>query len=159
MNARRWIALCGLAIAVSLAFAFHKPEQRTAESPSWLRDEEDEDEAQIQAILDAIRTSAERKRLEEQHRARRNNEGASTPSPELGSGGSRARTLDTFYIEVSHDDEFFIINGEKFEAKSYCYGMDEGDEVIFLDGSPTGACASATLLNLSTDERCDVWCE
>ena len=64
-----------------------------------------------------------------------------------------------YEIEVSHDDELFIINGEKFEAKTYCFNMEEGDRVIFLEGSPFGACASAEILNLRTKEVCEVWCE
>lgn len=71
-------------------------------------------------------------------------------------GGRRA---DVYTIETSHNDELFIINGEKFEAKTYCFNMEEDDEVMFLDGSPFGACASATLLNLRTREKCEVWCE
>ncbi len=69
------------------------------------------------------------------------------------------RRADVFLIETSHNDELFIINGEKFEAKTYCFNMEEDDEVMFLDGSPFGACASATLLNLRTREKCEVWCE
>jgi len=61
-------------------------------------------------------------------------------------------------IEVSHNDELFIINGEKFEATTYCFNMDKGDSVLFLEGSPFGACASAILLNLRTRQKCDVWC-
>lgn len=64
-----------------------------------------------------------------------------------------------YEIEYSHDDELFIINGEKFEAMTYCFNMREGDKVIFLEGSPYGACASAEILNLRTDEVCRVWCE
>ena len=44
-----------------------------------------------------------------------------------------------YEIEVSHKDELFIINGEKYEAKTYCFNMEEGDRVIFLEGSPYGA--------------------
>jgi hypothetical protein len=67
---------------------------------------------------------------------------------------------DTEYeIEVSHDDELFIINGERFEARIYCFDMKEGDKVTFLKGSPYGACASAELLNLRTNKICKVWCE
>lgn len=62
-------------------------------------------------------------------------------------------------IEVSHNDELFIINGEKYEAKTYCFNMEEGDRVIFLEGSPYGACASASILNLRTKKVCEVWCE
>lgn len=64
-----------------------------------------------------------------------------------------------YEIEVSHDDELFIINDERFEAKTYCFDMEEGDRVIFLDGSPYGACASAEILNLRTNQVCEVWCE
>lgn len=64
-----------------------------------------------------------------------------------------------YEIEVSHNDEIFIVNGETFEAKTYCFDMQEGDRVIFLEGSPFGACATAELLNLRTKERCEVWCE
>ena len=72
---------------------------------------------------------------------------------------SRGSSRESYEIEVAHNDEFFIINGEKFEAQTYCLGWEEGDQVLFLDGSPYGACASATLMNLRTREKCDVWCE
>lgn len=64
-----------------------------------------------------------------------------------------------YEIEVAHNAELFIINGEKFEAKTYCLGWEEGDEVLFLEGSALGVCVSAELLNLRTNEKCDVWCE
>jgi hypothetical protein len=67
--------------------------------------------------------------------------------------------LDTYVIEYAHDDEVFIINGEKYEAKTYCFGWETGDEVAFLEGSPLGACASAVIYNLRLKETCDVWCE
>lgn len=63
-----------------------------------------------------------------------------------------------YEIEVSHNDELFIINGEKFEAQTYCFNMEEGDKVIFLEGSPYGACATAEILNLRTKKICKVWC-
>lgn len=69
------------------------------------------------------------------------------------------RRVDVYTIETSQNDELFIINGEKFEAKTYCFNMEEDDEVMFLDGNPLGACASATLLNLRTRNKCEVWCE
>jgi hypothetical protein len=37
--------------------------------------------------------------------------------------------------------------------------MEEGDSVIFIEGSALGACASATLVNLRTNAKCEVWCE
>ena len=76
------------------------------------------------------------------------------------SRAERVRSSPSAYvIEVAHDDESFIINGEKFEAQTYCWGWEEGDEVLFVEGSPFGACATAELFNLRTRERCDVWCE
>jgi hypothetical protein len=49
-------------------------------------------------------------------------------------------TAATYYeIQVAHNDELFIINGEKFEAKTFCLGWDEGDRVIFVEGSALGA--------------------
>jgi hypothetical protein len=62
-------------------------------------------------------------------------------------------------IEVAHNDELFIINGEKYEAKTYCLGWDQGERVVFLEGSAFGACASAKLLNVNRNEVCEVWCE
>ena len=64
-----------------------------------------------------------------------------------------------YEIEVSHDDELFIINGEKYEAQTYCFNMEEGDKVIFIKGSALGVCASAEILNLRTKNICKVWCE
>lgn len=64
-----------------------------------------------------------------------------------------------YEIEVSYNDEFFIINDEKYEAKTYCFNMEEGDKVIFLEGSAYGVCVSAEILNLRTKDRCKVWCE
>lgn len=64
-----------------------------------------------------------------------------------------------YEIEVSHNDELFIINGEKYEAQTYCFNMEEGDKVIFIEGSAFGACASAEILNLRTKKICKVWCQ
>ncbi len=66
---------------------------------------------------------------------------------------------NSYEIEVAHNDEFFIINGEKFAAQTYCLGWDEGEDVIFLDGSAYGTCVSAVLYNLYRKEKCEVWCE
>jgi len=64
-----------------------------------------------------------------------------------------------YYIEASYNDEIFIINGEKYEAKTYCFDMQRGDPVIFLEGSPLGVCVSAVILNLRTQKECRCWCE
>ncbi len=73
--------------------------------------------------------------------------------------GSQSSSSGEYEIEVSHKDELFIINGEKFKAKTYCFNMEKGDRVLFIEGSALGACASATLLNMRTKDKCDVWCE
>lgn len=68
-------------------------------------------------------------------------------------------SAQSYEIEVAHDDELFIINGEKYEAKTYCLGWEEGDEVVFVEGSPYGACATAVLYNKTKRDACEVWCE
>lgn len=65
----------------------------------------------------------------------------------------------TYLIEHSSNDELFIINGEVYKAKTYCFNMRQNDKVLFLEGSPFGACATAKLYNLRTKESCEVWCE
>lgn len=64
-----------------------------------------------------------------------------------------------YYVEKSIDDEVFIINGEVFKAQTYCFGILEGDVVVFTEGSPFGACAFAEFINLRTKDICRVWCE
>ena len=72
---------------------------------------------------------------------------------------SPARALDEYVIEHAVDDEWLIINGEKYQAKTYCLGWEKDERVVFVEGSAYGACASATLLNLDREESCEVWCE
>ena len=76
----------------------------------------------------------------------------------VGTNSSRSANRG-YEIEASANDETFVINGVVFKAKTYCFNFNRGDRVLFVDGSPLGACASATLLNLSTDKTCEVWCE
>lgn len=70
-----------------------------------------------------------------------------------------ARALEAYEIEAEHNDEIFIINGEKFKAMTFCLGWYAGQHVVFLEGSPLGACASAELYNIERREKCRVWCE
>lgn len=72
---------------------------------------------------------------------------------------TNATALTSYPIEVSYDDELFIINGEKYEAQTYCFNMKEGDRIVFLEGSAFGACVSEKLLNVRTKQICRVWCE
>jgi len=64
-----------------------------------------------------------------------------------------------YVVEASANDETFVINGEVFKAKTYCFGVETGDRVIFVEGSPFGACASAEFLVLRTGTVCRCWCE
>lgn len=78
----------------------------------------------------------------------------------VGGAGAVAPTVrGGNIIEASANDETFVINGEVFKAKTYCFGFERGDRVRFLSGSAAGACASATILNLRTGKTCEVWCE
>jgi hypothetical protein len=73
------------------------------------------------------------------------------------------RAVDTgpqgYLVQASANDETFVINSEAFKAKTYCFNLNKGDRVIFISGSPSGACASARLLNVKTGRTCDAWCE
>ncbi|MGA8489680.1 MAG: hypothetical protein WB711_04610 [Terriglobales bacterium] len=80
-----------------------------------------------------------------------------TPIRQGGPGAGE--TKSGYTIEASANDETFVINGEVFKAKTYCFNFDKSDRVKFIDGSPLGACASATLLNLRTGKVCEVWCQ
>lgn len=64
-----------------------------------------------------------------------------------------------YAIEKSINDEKFIINGELFEAKTYCFGFYEGDSIKFIEGSAQGACISAKILHLRSRSTCALWCE
>lgn len=70
-----------------------------------------------------------------------------------------AQTSRQYIVQVSNNDEFFIINDEKFAAKNYCFDLNVGDEVIFTEGEPNGICVSAEILNLRTRRPCRLWCE
>jgi hypothetical protein len=75
------------------------------------------------------------------------------------SSAPESQAQDAYLIEYAHNDELFVINGEKFEAQTYCLGWEQGESVVFIEGSALGACASAELFNLSRKESCSVWCE
>ncbi len=74
-------------------------------------------------------------------------------------GASSSRGAREYSVELSHNDELFVINGEKFEAKTYCFNVEKGDRVIFSEGGPNGVCTSAEFVNLRTNRKCAVWCE
>jgi len=65
----------------------------------------------------------------------------------------------SYFVEASVNDENFIINGEKYSARTFCWNVEEGDQVIFLEGNAYGACAAASFYNKRTRDVCEVWCE
>jgi len=75
------------------------------------------------------------------------------------SAAHAAHAATVYEIEAAVNDEKFIINGNLYEAKTYCLGWAEGDQVIFVEGSPNGICVSAILFNVNRNESCRVWCE
>ena len=65
----------------------------------------------------------------------------------------------SYTVEASSNDEIFIVDGEVYKAQTYCIGFaDRGDEIYVVDGTH-GLCVSAKLINKSSGESCDVWCE
>ncbi len=71
----------------------------------------------------------------------------------------RVNAKSSYAIEASVNDETFIVNGEVFKARTYCFDVRKGDKVIFTEGSAIGACSSAEFLNLRSNKKCEVWCE
>jgi hypothetical protein len=69
-----------------------------------------------------------------------------------------AHAAATYEIEAAVNDEKFLIDGELYEAKIYCMGWGEGEDVIFIEGT-AGLCTSAELYNVTRQETCSVWCE
>jgi hypothetical protein len=70
-----------------------------------------------------------------------------------------AKALTEYTIDFEKNDEIFIINHNLYKAKTYCFNNNEGDKVVFIEGSGNGVCVSAKFLNLRTKKICDVWCE
>lgn len=65
---------------------------------------------------------------------------------------------ESYQIDYSHNDDKFLINDKMFEARGYCFDMEKGDEVIFVEGNPE-ICTTAGLYNKRTKKTCEVWCE
>lgn len=55
------------------------------------------------------------------------------------------------------DDEHFVILNKVFEAKTYCFGWDQGDRIVFVDGDPE-ACTDVVVYNQRIRETCEMWC-
>jgi hypothetical protein len=75
------------------------------------------------------------------------------------SSAPKSQAQDTYLIEYAHNDELFVINGETFKSQTYCLGWEQGESVIFIEGSVFGACAIAELFNVNRKESCSVWCD
>lgn len=68
-------------------------------------------------------------------------------------------TTRSHIIQATANDKTFIINGEVFKAKTYCFNVNRGDKVLFTSGSASGACVSAEFIVTRTGKSCSVWCE
>ena len=68
-------------------------------------------------------------------------------------------SYDSHEIEVAHKDKIFIINGDKYQARTSCFDFEKGDKIIFLEGSPLGICVTTEMLNLRNDRVCRIWCQ
>lgn len=72
-----------------------------------------------------------------------------TPSP-FGAGGNRVTFADGTRFEI---------NGLSFSARTTCPDLRAGDRVVFVSGSPHGACTTAVVENERSGRQCDLWCE
>lgn len=68
-------------------------------------------------------------------------------------------TTPAYPVQKIIENEVFIINGYRYEAMTVCEGIDEGDWVVFLQGSPYGACSSAVIQSLHNGAKCSLWCD
>lgn len=87
------------------------------------------------------------------------NETAEVKRISTGGGSSGAIKRSSYSVDAAANDETFVINGNVFKAKTYCFNIEKGDKVIFVEGSPLGACSSAKFVDLRNDKLCSVWCE
>jgi hypothetical protein len=62
-------------------------------------------------------------------------------------------------VESAISDTDLLINGIQYSAKDVCYNFQVGDQVEFLTGNPSGNCTEAIILNMRSNESCDVWCQ
>ena len=76
-----------------------------------------------------------------------------------GRPGATKSQTSGYVVESAVNDETFVINGNVYKAKTYCFHINRGDRVVFADGSAMGVCTSAKLVNLNNGETCAVWCE
>lgn len=59
---------------------------------------------------------------------------------------------------INNIEDKLVINSELFEVQTYCFGFEEGDRVIFIEGDANGVCASAEIFNIRNKNTCRLWC-
>ena len=70
-----------------------------------------------------------------------------------------AIAANTYEIEaINNMEDKLVINSEVFEAQTYCYGFEEGDKVIFIEGDANAVCTSAKIFNTRNENTCSLWC-
>jgi hypothetical protein len=62
-------------------------------------------------------------------------------------------------VQAATGDETFVVGNHVFKAKTYCFGVESGDRVLFVSGRANGVCTSAAFLVARTEKICNVWCE
>jgi len=67
--------------------------------------------------------------------------------------GTDWKTIDK---EIEWAEKWYI-DGEIYEAQTYCFEFNEGDSIKFLEGTP-GLCVSAKFIKRYSNDICEVWC-
>ena len=74
---------------------------------------------------------------------------------------ANAGSSETGVVISADNDEKFVIETswgkQKFEAQTYCFGIDVGDSVVFQES--TAVCVSNSFIVKGSDRKCEVWCE
>ena len=72
---------------------------------------------------------------------------------------------DRYIVDVADNSESFVFRSRGgsprlFKAKTYCFGIFEGDEVLFYEGGPDKSCTTAAFIKTrgGTGGKCEVWC-
>ena len=53
----------------------------------------------------------------------------------------------------------FVINGNVYRLAGKCEGWEDGDRVVFADGSTAATCGAVQVTNIDRDSTCALQCE
>jgi len=78
----------------------------------------------------------------------------------LGPQAAEANDTEKGRVIKAVNDEKFVIETrwgtQIFEASTFCFGIRDGEEVIFTES--TAVCVSNTFIGLKSGKKCEVWC-